>query len=364
MFGAREAAWPLIRSDLHLDYVGLGLLLSVPGVIGAAVQPVFGLLGDSGRRGLVVRAGGVALILGLAATAFSRSFPAILAASIVAFPASGAFVSLSQATLMDHATGRREHHMARWVLAGSVGVLAGPLLLAGSVALGLGWRPVLFALGLAALPLVIMWRPHPAGDASPPPPFAETSRRALASLGDPEVLRWLALLPLTDLLGDVFLGYLAVYLVDAGGAGVVRAGVGIAIWSGAGLVGDAALIVILRRTNALNHLRLTASLALVAYPMFLLARPLPVKLALLAVLGLLHAGWYAIPKGRLFDAFPGASGTAVALADITGIAGRLLPLAIGATAARFGIAAAMWPLIVAPVALLWLPPKPSRPEPG
>jgi len=30
VFGAREAAWPLIRTDLNLDYVQIGLLLSVP----------------------------------------------------------------------------------------------------------------------------------------------------------------------------------------------------------------------------------------------------------------------------------------------------------------------------------------------
>ncbi len=357
MFGAREAAWPLIRSDLHLDYLGIGLLLSIPGIIGSLVQPAFGLLGDSGRRGVVVRAGGVAFLIGLVATASSRSFAAIMIASIVLFPASGAFVSLSQATLMDHATGRREHHMARWVLAGSIGVVVGPLILACSVALGWGWRPVLFALGLAALPLVIMWRPHPAADDRAAPPLAETFRRALASMRERDVLRWLAILELTDLLGDVLLGYLAVYLVDAGGAGPVKAGLAIAIWSGAGLAGDAALIAILHRTDALRYLRVTAGLALIAYPVFLLADPLRVKLALLAALGLLHAGWYAIPKGRLFDLFPGASGTAIAIADVTGLAFPPLPLVVGAAAARFGIAVAMWLLVLAPLSLLVLLPK-------
>ncbi len=357
MFGAREAAWPLIRADLHLDYLGIGLLLSIPGIIGAIMQPAFGLLGDSGRRGVVVRAGGAAFLIGLVAVASSRSFAAILIASIVLFPASGAFVSLSQATLMDHATGRREHHMARWVLAGSIGVVVGPLLLAGSVTLGWGWRPVLFALGLAALPLVIMWRPHPATASRAAPSLADTFGRALASLRRRDVLRWLAILELTDLLGDVFLGYVAVYLVDASGAGVVKAGLGIAIWSGAGLAGDAALIAILRRTDALHYLRVTAGLALVAYPMFLVTHPLPVKLALLGALGLLHAGWYAIPKGRLFDLFPGASGTAIAIADVTGLAGRFLPLVVGAAAARFGIAIAMWPLVLAPLSLLVLVPR-------
>jgi FSR family fosmidomycin resistance protein-like MFS transporter len=33
VFGAREAAWPLIRDDLGLTYAQIGLLLTIPAVI-------------------------------------------------------------------------------------------------------------------------------------------------------------------------------------------------------------------------------------------------------------------------------------------------------------------------------------------
>ena len=72
--------------------------------------------------------------------AASPVFLVLLAATIPLYPASGAFVSLSQATLMDRASERREQNMARWNFAGSIGVLLGPLFLSGFILLGLGWR--------------------------------------------------------------------------------------------------------------------------------------------------------------------------------------------------------------------------------
>ena len=67
----------------------------------------------------------VALLL----TALSRDFGLLLVSFVLFYPASGAFVSLSQATLMDLQPSRREQNMARWTLAGSIGVVAGwPLL--------------------------------------------------------------------------------------------------------------------------------------------------------------------------------------------------------------------------------------------
>ena len=43
VFGAREAAWPLIRTDLDLTYLQIGVLLSVPAAVAATcTNRVFG----------------------------------------------------------------------------------------------------------------------------------------------------------------------------------------------------------------------------------------------------------------------------------------------------------------------------------
>jgi len=139
-FGAREAAWPLIRDDLGLTYVQIGLLLSVPNLVSSIVEPFLGILGDVWKRRVLILGGGVFFALALALTAISQSFWLLLLSFILFYPASGSFVSLSQATLMDTASDRHEHNMARWTLAGSLGVVTGPLALGAASMLNWGWR--------------------------------------------------------------------------------------------------------------------------------------------------------------------------------------------------------------------------------
>src|SRR5258708_6005764 len=146
VFGAREAAWPLIRTDLGLSYAQIGLLLGVPNLLAAVIEPVLGILGDVWKRWLLIVGGGILFTLALALFGLAPTFAVLMAASIVFYPASGAFVSLSQSSLMDHDPSRHEHLMARWTLAGSVGIVAGPLLLGLAVCLGVSWRGAFVAL--------------------------------------------------------------------------------------------------------------------------------------------------------------------------------------------------------------------------
>ena len=54
VFGAREAAWPLIRNDLGLTYAQVGILLGVPSVVASLIEPWLGILGDVWRRRVLV----------------------------------------------------------------------------------------------------------------------------------------------------------------------------------------------------------------------------------------------------------------------------------------------------------------------
>jgi FSR family fosmidomycin resistance protein-like MFS transporter len=85
----------------------------------------------------------------LAAVAAARSATVLLVAFVAFFPASGAFVSLTQAALMDRAHGRQQQRMAAWNLAGSAGAVGGPLLLAGVLAVGGSWRSAYLLLAAA-----------------------------------------------------------------------------------------------------------------------------------------------------------------------------------------------------------------------
>ena len=335
------------------------MLLSAPHVFGNVVEPVIGVLGDAWDRRRLVRAGGVAFALAVALIAASPGFWPLLLALALWSPASGAFVGLSQATLMDAEPARRERNMARWALAGSVGMVAGPLLLGALGRLDVGWRATFGLLAaLSALVVLVAWR-------APLPPNArggdavrlgaalrDGARDALGALRRRAVVRWLVLLQCADLTLDVLYAYLALYFVDVVGASGGHAGLAVLVWTGVGLAGDALLLPLLERVPGLRWLRASALLVLVVFPAFLLVDGLAAKLALLALLGALNSGWYAVLQARLYAALPDRSATVLALGNVSGLAGALLPLGVGVAADAWGLGAAMWLLLGAPIAML------------
>ncbi|MGF1981518.1 MAG: MFS transporter, partial [Nostoc sp. CmiSLP01] len=151
--GVMGAAYPLIRDELELDYVQVGLLLTIPNTVSSVIEPIFGVLGDFGTRRLLILGGGIGFAAALVLIALSHQFWSLLVALVLFYPASGAFVNLSQATLMDLQPHRHEANMARWALAGSMGNAMAPLVLAGALTLNQSWRNVF--LSLAALTLCL-----------------------------------------------------------------------------------------------------------------------------------------------------------------------------------------------------------------
>ena len=355
VFGAREAAWPAVREDLDLSYAQIGVLLSAPIYSSALLEPVGGIFGDSRWRRRVVVAGGVAMASGLALVAAAPGFAVLLAAFLLLFPATGAFVSLSQATLMDLEPERREANMARWGIAGGIGAVAGPLAVTASIALGLGWRPV-FAV-FAGVALVLTLSAGATHARIRPRAEHPSVRAAFAALRRPRVVRWLVLLEFADLLLDVLLAFVALYLVDEVAASPEVGGVGVAVWTGAGLAGGFGVIWLLRRVDGLRYLRASALVALLLYPAFLLVPGVAAKLVLLALVGLCTAGWYSIPKARLYDALSGQSGAAVTLGSLAGLVGGSAPLALGLVAERYGLDVALWVLVAAPDAFGLIAPR-------
>ncbi len=357
-FGAREAAWPLIRTDLALSYAQVGLLLGVPDLVSAVIEPVLGILGDVWHRWLIIVAGGAAFTVAVLAFGLAPSFAVLMAASILFYPASGAFVSLSQSSLMDHDPSRHEHLMARWTLAGSLGVVVGPLLLGLAVAMGLGWRGTYVAMAPLSLALTAAaWaqlrsRRQPRPEGEKPQGLRDGLRQAALAARRPAVLRWLVLLMFSDFMLDVLLGFLALYFVDVVKVSPALAGLSVAVWSVVGVIGDALLIPLLERVRGLTYLRYSAAVMLFLFPAFLLVPSYPAKLALLALLALGNSGWYAILKGQLFSTLPGQSGTVMAIDSAFSLVAGSTPALLGWVAQWAGLPVAMWLLLLGPVALI------------
>lgn len=326
------------------------------------------LAGQGRRRRLVILGGGIVFVFTLLAAASARSFAVLLAAFVAFYPASGAFVSLTQAEIMDAWPDRQAQLMARWDLAGAAGAVAGPLLLTAVLASGGSWRAGYLVLaGISALiwlGALLRGRPRPdSGVAAAEAEAEEAEQRPWtarvaeigAALRDWGTLRWLLLIEVADLLVDVFTGFLALYLVDVAHLTPAVAALAIAIRLGAALAGDAALIVILERVSDLTVLRVSAAAAALLYPAFLLVPGVVPKLAVLAVLSAATAPWYPVLQARLYGSLPGRSSVAVTLSSAAGLAGGLGPLAVGLVAQSFGLSWALAGLVLVPVAVLLVP---------
>lgn len=359
VFGVGEVAWPLLRDDLKLTYTQIGLLLSVPGIIAAFIEPFIGVLGDVWRRRVLILAGGLLFTISLFITFASYSFIFLLASFMIFNPSSGAFVNLSQANLMDSDTNRHEQNMARWTFAGSLGVLTGPLLLGLFVYLGLGWRGTYALLAsISTLCLLAAWRFLPADkDSSKAFPSLQIVfdgfRAAFSALKRKEVWRWLLLLEFADLMLDVLFSFLALYFVDVGLATQTQAGIAVTVWLAMGLVTDFLFIPIVdRQKDTIQFLRRTALVELFAFAGFLLIPGFIPKLIFVIVVNLFNTGWYSILQGRLYSNLPGQSASIMAIGAVTTPIAKFFPFVIGFLADQFGLGAAMWLLILGPIALL------------
>lgn len=394
--GTKSAALPLIRHDLALSYVQVGLLTAIPLIVGSLLELPMGILSGSGvRRRRFILGGGLVFIAAVLAAGLARSFTVLVIALTAFFPASGAFVSLTQAALMDAAPERRAQHMARWTLAGSAGAVAGSLLAAAVLAAGGTWRAAFVIIALAsaaawvAVAVTSRARPDqrtnpasaaPAADAGPattaPATPAAATPASAAERGDENgwpgwrpaivlvrrsgALRWLVLLEVSDLLLDVLTAFLAVYLVAVGHASPTVAALGVAVRLGAGLAGDVILIRLLERLDSRRVLRASVLAAVILFPAFLLVPGIGPKLVILAALTLATAPWYPILQAELYGSLPGHSGLAVSLTSAASLAGGLGPLVVGLLAERLGLGWAMAALCVAPVAMLTVPRARSR----
>lgn len=352
---------------MSLTYTQIGLLVSLPGIIAAFIEPFLGILGDVWKRRALILGGGVFFTASLILTALSHSFVPLLISFILFYPASGAFVSLSQASLMDSAPDRHEQNMARWTFAGSLGNVLGPLLLGAFAYFGLGWRGAYtFLATLSAFCLIAAFRFVPL-DKNPAPHIPSFSsvldgfRAAFNALKRKEVWRWLLLLDFADLMMDVLLGYLALYFVDVVHATETQAGIAVTLWLALGTITDLVFIPFIdKQPDSIKFLRRTAFLEILAFSIFLIVPGFIPKLIAVIFVNIFNIGWYPVLQGRLYSALPGQSASLMAIGSVTAPLAKLFPFLIGLLADQFGLGIAIWLLSLGPLALIIGLPRKSQ----
>src|SRR6476659_8937542 len=96
IYGLFGATLPLIKDQLALNYLQVGLLSTVPGLVSIALEPFIGILGDTRFRRALVRGGILATTFSLALVAFGQTYALMLTAFSIMATASGAYVGLAQ----------------------------------------------------------------------------------------------------------------------------------------------------------------------------------------------------------------------------------------------------------------------------
>jgi len=366
-YSVLEVARPLIRDTFALSYVEVGLITTLPVLVAILVEPIVGFFADGNRR-LLITGGGLLFGAGLLIQGTAPTFIGFMLGATLQAPASGVFVNLAQASLMDDDPQRRENRMALWTFSGSVAVVTGPLLFSAMLLLGSSWRIVFVASGVVSI-LVALWmlRLPPSyalrSDVDTPEVTqAERLTAILSLLKRADIWRWLVLLELSNLMLDVLFSLMALYMVDVVGVSEAQAALAIVVWTGVGLIGDFLLIPLLERVRGLAYLRLSAIAEVVLYPAFLLVDNWYLKLVLLGMVGLFNAGWYAILQSKVYDELDEQSGAVLIVGNAAGIVTALLPVLLGLVAQVWSLEVAMWLLLLGPLGLLSGLPRTQSPE--
>jgi FSR family fosmidomycin resistance protein-like MFS transporter len=357
IYGLFGAVLPTIKTELALTYMQVGLLFTLPGLIGVMGEPIIGLLGDTRHRRALVLGGIMATAIGLTLIAGARQYLPLLLAQCIMYVASGAYVNLSQATLIDRDPRRAENTMARWVLMGAIGVTLSPLLITLVLSLEGNWRAVFLSTAIAAGAFaVLLFRQRFDGHVG-----AEDEVGSLKQLGQSLILalrsraliKWVILTELADFMLDKLLEVTGLYFHDVAGVSLPAASAVVTVSTIAGLIGSFALVPLLEKINGLRVLRVSAFIVLFAYAALLVIPIVWVKVVLIAVISFSTAGWFVVLRAKCYEALPGQSGVVVAVTSLANISSLFVPLLLGGIADALGLQTAMWLLIIGPIALIW-----------
>jgi FSR family fosmidomycin resistance protein-like MFS transporter len=333
------------------------LLFTLPGLIGVVSEPFIGLLGVT-RHGRALVLGGIgSTAIGLALIAAAHQYLLLLAATGVMYVASGAYVNLSQATLIDRDPRRAENTMARWVLMGALGVTISPLLITLVLSAEGSWRTVYFGTAIIAGAFALLlfkqrFDGH-IGAGDEVGSLNQLGRSLLTALRSRTLIKWVILTELADFMLDKLLEVTGLYFHDVAGVSLPAASAAVIVATVAGLIGNFALVPLLEKVSGVRMLRASAVIALASYTALLLIPIVWVKYVLIAVINLSTAGWYAVLRAKCYEVLPGQSGVVVAVTSLANVSSLFVPLLLGGIADTLGLQTAMWLLIIGPIALIW-----------
>ncbi len=364
--GFPTIALPLLRAQLGLDYVQIGLLFTVAALAGMVIDPFVNLLSDRGSKKPWILGGLFLLAITTLLMGYVSSYPLLLLAFMLWFPANGAGVGLAQAALIDFSPADGARIMTRWTMLSSVGDFLSPLVVAVFVASGRGWNGLCWLaaaawFGMAVFLCLLRFPARP--EQLPIVERREEARVSIRAglreaLRDPLLLRWAALTLIPTMLDEVFLGFVALYLHDVLHLSEAWVASILTLHMVASFLGLFVLDQLLKRralapVPVLFWLAIATLLGVVA---LLLFHALWSTVVALFVIGFCCAGWYPLAQAQAYARRPNRSGLVRVVIGLGVPFEIILPGAVGLISANFGMLAALAFLGLAPVLVLLLLP--------
>lgn len=144
------------KSELHLTDQQIGLLATGFLVVYAITSPVFGMLGDRGRRSRLIAAGVAIWSVGTMLGGIARNFLALFLGRATVGVGEAAYGSIAPAVLADHyPKAQRGRVMSIFYVAIPVGAALG-FILGGMIDAAFGWRAAFFVAGAPGLVLAYL----------------------------------------------------------------------------------------------------------------------------------------------------------------------------------------------------------------
>jgi MFS family permease len=349
---------PGIQADFELRYsTAAFLVFTGPLFVAWLLEPPLFLLADRRSKKLFVCGGLFAMGLLDVIVGISGSFYVVAGALLLSGVASGAGVSLSQATLMDLYPENRERLMTRWGFMGAAGDLAAPALFWLLALFALGWRSAFVIAGAVILVYaVLLSRQH-----FPPPrqhsqaagDVGEMSTRdALrAAFRDRRLLLWLFGAWLCSLMDEILVAFGALHMRDNLGADAETRSLILMSFMLGALVALPVLERLLARFPALALLRAAALGTAAAYVGWLMASNAVSSGIWMFATGLFSVCLYPLAKAQAYHALPGRSGMLNAIRHVFTPLDVAMPLVLGLVADAFGLLPALAVLLAQPIGL-------------
>ncbi len=366
--GFPTIALPLLRDQLRLGYAQIGFLFTAATLAGMVIEPFINLLSDRADKKSWVLGGLLLLALTSALMGLVSNYLLLLLIFMVWYPAGGAGVSLAQAVVIDCAPEEGARTMTRWTLLSSIGDFLSPLVVAAFVTAGLGWSTLSWlAAALWFLAVLVLWPlrfPARRGQAEEDEDGERLSIwvSLRAALRDPLLLRWSVLTLIPNMLDEIFLGFVALYLRDVLHLDEALIALILTLQMAASFLGLFLLDRLLKRRKlatvpTLFWLSLVTLLGVVG---ILTVHVLWFVVVALLVISFCCASWYPLAHAEAYACRPASSGVVRTVIGLGAPLDMLLPGVVGLVAANLGILAGLGVLGLAPLLMLVLLPYRSR----